>query len=90
MAEGGVALGHDLAREVAETIKEEGYRGRSVTVKIRFSDFETHTREKTLKDATDSWQTIRDAALDCFSRVELKKRVRLIGVRVGDLCRGDS
>lgn len=78
-----------LAHEVAETIKEEGYRARSVTVKIRFSDFETHTREKTLKDATDSWQIIRDAALDCFNRFELKKRVRLIGVRVGDLHRGD-
>lgn len=74
-----------LTREVAETIKEEGYRGRTVTVKIRFSDFETHTREKTLKDSTDSFQTIRDAALDCLNRFELKKRVRLIGVRVGDL-----
>lgn len=74
-----------LMREVAETIKEEGYRGRSVTVKIRFSDFETHTREKTLKEATDSFQIIHDAALDCLNRFEFKKRVRLIGVRVGDL-----
>lgn len=74
-----------LTREVAETIKEEGYRGRSVTVKVRFSDFETHTREKTLKEATDSFQTIRDAVLDCLNRFGLKKRVRLIGVRVGDL-----
>lgn len=74
-----------LAREVVQGIREEGYKGRTVTVKVRFSDFETHTRGKTLQEPTDSFQTISGAALDCLNRVELRKRVRLIGVRVGEL-----
>ena len=74
-----------LTREVAADMKRAGYKGRTVTVKIRFSDFETHTRAKTLKESTSSQDTIRKAAFDCLSRFELKKKVRLIGVRVGGL-----
>ena len=75
----------DLSREVAGDLKRSGYRGKNVTVKIRFSDFETVTRAKTLQAPTDSLESIRRAAFECLGRVELKKRVRLVGVRVGKL-----
>jgi DNA polymerase IV len=74
-----------LSREVADELKEKGYRGRTVTIKLRFSDFETHTREKTLSEPTGAVDTIRKAAFECLGRVELDRKVRLIGVRVGDL-----
>ena len=66
-------------------MKEEGYRGRTVTLKIRFNDFKTYTRAKTLSQHTDSEGEIRRAAFDCLGRLELKKKVRLIGVRIGNL-----
>ena len=75
----------DLSREVAGDLKRSGYRGKNVTVKIRFSDFETVTRAKTLPAPTDSLESIRRTAFECLGRVELKKRVRLVGVRVGKL-----
>jgi len=81
-----------IARHIAETTKEvvadlkgSGYLTRNVTLKIRFSDFETLTRAKTLSDPTDSEEEIRRAAFDCLKRIELKKKVRLIGVRLGKL-----
>jgi DNA polymerase-4 len=74
-----------LVREVSDDLKKTGYSGRTVTVKIRFNDFKTHTRAKTLGEATDSTEEIRRAAFDCLGRIDLKKRVRLIGVRVGNL-----
>jgi DNA polymerase-4 len=74
-----------LCREVADELRQEGYQGRTVTVKVRFSDFETHTRELTLAKATAAYATIKQAAFACLSRVELPKKVRLIGVRVGKL-----
>jgi DNA polymerase IV len=74
-----------LSREVADEVKEEGYRARTVAIKLRFSDFETHTREKTLSEPTGAVDTIRKAAFECLGRVELDRKVRLIGVRVGDL-----
>jgi DNA polymerase-4 len=79
-----------LAREVAEELREEGYRGRTVGIKLRFADFETHTREKTLAEPTDSEITIRKAAFECLGRLKLDRRVRLLGVRVGDLSPVDS
>jgi DNA polymerase-4 len=79
-----------LAREVAEELRDEGYRSRTVGIKLRFADFETHTREKTLAEPTDSELAIRKAAFECLGRLKLDRRVRLLGVRVGDLSRSDS
>lgn len=75
----------ELARQVSDDLRKAGYRGRTVTVKVRFSDFRTHTRAKTLEETTDSMEKIRRAAFDCLGRVELNRKVRLIGVRVGNL-----
>jgi len=75
----------ELTREVANDMKQAGYKGKTVTVKLRFSDFETHTRAKTLKNLTSSVDKIRAASFDCLRRFELKKQVRLVGVKVGGL-----
>jgi DNA polymerase-4 len=75
----------ELSREVADDLRKSGYRGRNVTLKVRFSDFETVTRATTLQEATDSVEIIRKAAFECLGRVELKKKVRLVGVRAGKL-----
>ncbi len=75
----------ELAKDVADDIKRSGYLCRTVTVKIRFEDFKTYTRAKTMTEFTDSNEVIRKAAFEALGRLELKKRVRLIGVRVGNL-----
>ena len=75
----------ELTRDVVDTVKESGYKGKTVTVKIRFSDFNTYTRAKTLDDFSDSLEIIRKAAFEALGRIELKKKVRLVGVRVSSL-----
>jgi DNA polymerase-4 len=75
----------ELTKDVVTSMKEEGYQGRTMTVKVRFSDFKTYTRAKTLAESTDSLEEIRRAAFDCLKRVELNKKVRLIGMRIGNL-----
>jgi len=79
----------ELTKDVVESMKQEGYKGRTVTVKVRFSDFKTHTRAKTFPAPTDSLEEIRKGAFDCLGRIELKKRVRLIGMRMSKLEKGD-
>jgi len=82
-------IARDLAaitREVVDDMAAESIRGKTVTVKIRFSDFQTHTRASSLKDPTGSLDTIRRLAFENLARLDLKgKKVRLIGVRVGGL-----
>jgi DNA polymerase-4 len=75
----------DLTKDIVDSMEESGYQGKTVTIKIRFGDFETHTKAKTLDDFTGSLDTIRKAAFEILGRIELKKKVRLIGVRVSNL-----
>jgi DNA polymerase IV len=79
----------ELTKDVVSAMRQDGYRGRTVTLKIRFSDFETHTRSISLKEPADSEEIIRRKAFECLKRVELKKRVRLIGVRMSNLEKQD-
>jgi len=72
----------ELAKEVVDDIRQKGYKGRTVTLKVRFSDFKTYTRSKTLDEPTDSIDAIRKAAFDCLKRIEIKMKVRLLGVRI--------
>jgi DNA polymerase-4 len=72
----------ELTREVVDDIRQRGYRCRTVTVKMRFNDFRTLTRAKTLVGFSDSLEEIRRAAFDCLKRFEIKKKVRLVGVRL--------
>ncbi len=74
-----------LTREVVADLKDQGYRTRTITIKIRFHDFQTLTRAKTLPDYTDSEEEARRAAFACLKRISLDKRVRLIGVRASNL-----
>ncbi len=74
-----------LTKEVVDDLKQQGYKAETVTVKLRFSDFETFTRAKTLPAPADSLEEIRRAAFDCLGRFKLSKKVRLIGVRLTKL-----
>jgi DNA polymerase-4 len=74
-----------LTRQVVSDMQEGGHRAKTVTIKIRFADFQTLTRAKTMDDYTDSEEALRKAAFACLKRIELNKLVRLIGVRATNL-----
>lgn len=72
-----------LSRQVALDMEERGLRGRTVTVKIRFDDFTTKTRARTLDEPVRSAEGIRRAAFEALARLDLRgRKVRLVGVRV--------
>ena len=74
-----------LTKEVVSDMRDSGYKAKTVTIKIRFGDFQTLTRAKTIADYTNSEEEIRRTAFACLKRIELNKRVRLIGVRASNL-----
>jgi len=75
----------ELSKEVVSDLQHKGYCARTVTIKIRFDDFHTFTRACSLEKATAYEEVIRKAAFSCLKRIELHRRVRLIGVRVANL-----
>ena len=76
-----------LAEQVASDLQRKGYQGRTIGIKLRFDDFKTVTRDMTVDLPTADAGTIRLAAGLCLKRVDLTRRIRLLGVRVGTLQR---
>ena len=74
-----------LAEQVATDLQRKGYAGRTIGIKLRFDDFKTVTRDLTLPQAVADAGAIRHAAGLCLKRVDLKRRLRLLGVRAGTL-----
>lgn len=72
---------------VAARLRRHGLLARTVTVKIRFGDFQTITRSATLRGATDRSDRLRETAGALFSRWarESFQPVRLIGVSASQL-----
>jgi len=76
----------ELSRRVERRLRGEGARARTVTLRVRFGDFTTITRQTTLPEATDRAETLQRAAVALLSRVEAEGRgVRLLGVRASGL-----
>ena len=79
-----------LASQVAADLQRKGYVGRTIGIKLRFEDFKTVTRDMTIELPTAEAATIRLAAGLCLKRVDLARRIRLLGVRVGALQRAQG
>ncbi|MCW2833092.1 MAG: dinB [Nocardioides sp.] len=75
-----------LSQRVSGRMRGAGVAGRTVTIRIRFADFTTITRSRTLPEATDVTVEIYRTATRLFDALGLQRaRLRLVGVRVEGL-----
>jgi DNA polymerase IV len=79
------AIFSELCVDVSNDLQRKRYVGRTIGIKLRFDDFRTVTRDQTIAAPTDDSAAIRRAAGECLKRVDLARRIRLLGVRVGSL-----
>ncbi|MEA3198807.1 MAG: hypothetical protein QOE90_235 [Thermoplasmata archaeon] len=75
----------ELAERGAASLAEEKLLARTVTLKIRLTGFETHTRARTLPRATDDAAALRETALALLAENAPPRAVRLLGVRLSHL-----
>lgn len=75
----------ELCVELAGDLARKGYASKTIGIKLRFDDFKSVTRDLTLPAHTMDARTIRRAAGECLKRVDLTRRLRLLGVRAGAL-----
>ena len=72
-----------LSEDVARRLRKRGLRGRTVKLKLRYSDFTTLTRQVTLDAPTDLEQVIFEQAARLLEKAwDKRRKVRLIGVGV--------
>ena len=74
-----------LSQSVASELESHGCGGRTVTLKIRYQNFSTHTRSVTSPEPVNTALTIKSRAFQLLSRFDLARKVRLVGVRVSCL-----
>ena len=75
-----------LTAKVTRRMRTAGVAGRTVSITVRFADFTTITRARTLAEATDVTQEVYQAALRLYDALGLQRaRIRLVGVRVEGL-----
>ena len=76
----------DLSEKVASRLRAAGLVGRTVSIKVRFSDFTTVTRSKSLAANTDVSREIYATARSLYNALHLARvRVRLVGVKIEGL-----
>jgi DNA polymerase IV len=79
-----------LARSVCRGLASEGWRGRTVTLKIRLRPFRTHTRSRTIEAPTRDPDLVAATARELLERFDPEAPVRLVGVGVAGLVRDEA
>lgn len=75
-----------LTARVTGRMRTAGVAGRTVTLRVRFADFTTITRSRTLAEATDVTVEVHRITTELFAALGLQRaRIRLVGVRVEGL-----
>ena len=78
-----------LLDKAARRLRKKGLLAGKVSVKIRWADFSTVTRDATLAQPTDHDLELVGPAMDLFDRMAARRPlVRLVGVRLSGLARG--
>ncbi|HER44327.1 MAG TPA: DNA polymerase IV [Candidatus Eisenbacteria bacterium] len=70
---------------VARRLRKQGFRGKTVTLKLKTGDFTSITRSSTLERPVQLAGAIYEEAVKLLEAERLKQRVRLVGVGVGKL-----
>jgi DNA polymerase-4 len=74
-----------MARTVSARLRKSGLSGRTVTLKMRHHDFETHTRSSTLAHPTDNARTLAATARGLLAGEDISNGLRLLGVGISGL-----
>jgi len=72
------------SERVGSDLRRHGYKGRTVTLKIKYSDFRQITRSQSLGSRTDNTTVIFETACELLQQLDLRRKVRLIGVGVSN------
>jgi len=73
-----------FSESIAKSVKRRNEKARTICIKFKYDNFESHTRSKTLNDPTNDAKEIFEAA-KYLLREGLERKIRLIGLSVTNL-----
>jgi DNA polymerase-4 len=72
----------EFSKEVSSILLSKNILGKTVTLKYKTGDFESHTRSKTLNNYISTAEEIYEVAKEIIQGEELKEELRLIGISI--------
>lgn len=75
----------EIAEEVSRRLKSGEYKGKTVSVKLRYADFSTFTRSKSFHEYTDDLDDIATTAIGLLNEHPREQPFRLLGISVSNL-----
>lgn len=76
-----------LAVRVSRRLRKNGFFSKTITLKVKYSDFQLITRSETLSGQTDQVKVIYETVCGLLSLTDVGKRpVRLLGISLSKLC----
>jgi DNA polymerase-4 len=79
-----------LSERVGRRARRYGYKGRRVTLTVRYTDFKTFTKQTTLPALTNDTGEIYRAAVAILDTIRLRKSVRLLGISLSSLAKDEG
>jgi DNA polymerase-4 len=73
------------AHRLSSRLRRSGLAGRTVTLKVRYPDFETLTRSRTIDGAVDGWRDLFRIGTELLGELRLAQPVRLLGLGASSL-----
>ena len=74
-----------LTDRACARLRASGLRARTVNLKIRFADFDTRTRARTVDEPTDLSTVVLEVARELLAQFDVRRGVRLLGVSLSQL-----
>ncbi|WP_251862518.1 DNA polymerase IV [Clostridium sp. Marseille-Q2269] len=75
----------DFSKNISYNLYKKNSGGKTITIKIKTSNFETHTRSKTVNYYLTDKEEIYKLACDILEQIDFKEPIRLIGLTVSNL-----
>jgi len=69
-----------VAKDAYEDIKKKNFKGRTITLKVKYADFRIITRSKTFPEAITDYNDFYKSGFELLQNVDISPKVRLIGI----------
>jgi DNA polymerase-4 len=76
---------YNLAKEVIQRMKDESFYGKTVTLKVKYSDFKIITRSKTFAHNITDFYFLWNSAKEILKQIDMSQRkIRLLGLGISN------
>src|SRR5690606_34603842 len=72
----------EVIQDLFKSINKSGFKGKTLTLKVKYSDFRILSKSKTLPDYIQQEQQIHQIGMDLLAQIPLDAKIRLLGLTI--------